>query len=121
MSPWIEGRGCVAVCVGSVSSSFTFLPRLKLTISVLFATDEAPVRAMVTFDALKSTRPGHGALAHVFMVRFTTKGAVAAGSLPLRRTSAAEPFSTTPPSGRSLKVLLATEVHVPALTGEKSQ
>jgi hypothetical protein len=44
-----------------------------------------------------------------------------AGSLPLLRTSAAPPFSTTDPSGRSEKALVAALVHCPALVAEKLQ
>src|SRR5438552_192865 len=122
MSPWIDGRGSVTLALPL--SSRVSMPLVKLTISVFSAAEEAPVIAAVTFVSSKATIDVHTVLAggaQVSMVRFTVKGAAAERLLPLRSTSPAPPFSTTPPSGRSLLVLLATVVQVPALAGEKSQ
>src|SRR2546421_3423099 len=122
MSPWIEGRGSVVLALPF--SSRTSMPLVKLMIAVWMAAVGAPVRAIVTLVSLKSTRLPHGLEAHVFMFKarlVTVYGGVADVLLPLRSTSAPEPFSTMLPSGRSLDTLFATELHRPALSGEKSQ
>jgi len=124
MSPWIDGRGSV-VELPPWSRKMSW-PRVKLTMLVFSVAEEAPVIVAVTLVSLKVgsvavehtvSTPG----VHVSMVRLTVNGAAAVVLLPLRSTSAAPPFSTTPPSGRSLLTLLAMVVQVPALAGEKDQ
>src|SRR3970040_960680 len=87
------------------------------------AASAAPTAAWLTLVVLKATRLAQLlVLAQVSILRLTALvGVAAAGSLPLRRTSAAAPFSTTDPSGRSENGLVATAVHCPALVAEKFQ
>ena len=60
--------------------------------------------------------------AQVYMVRLTAVVGDA-GSLPLRTTSPAPPFSTSGPSGRSENGLtpVGNGVHAPRLVGENTQ
>ena len=82
---------------------------------IFWAASTAPVRAAVMLAVLITTMAVHGAVAHVYIVRFTVNGPTATPpTLPLRRTSAAPPFSTTEPSGRSESMLPAIVVQVPA-------
>src|SRR5688500_1363671 len=121
MSPWIVGR--VSSTDELLFSSSQSLPRVY---SITFVCSDgvpavlAPVRAAVTEPSVNGVSPLQGATLQVSMLRFTTLVG-ADGSLPRRSTSPAPPFSTTPPSGRSLKVLFGLEVQRPALMGEKSQ
>src|SRR5258708_31761587 len=118
-SPWIEARGSVLLALPF--SSKKSLPYVKSMMFWLSAAVEAPVRVIGTFTLLKSTSDAHGALVQVCIVRVTVKGGSWVVLLPRRRTSAVAPFSTLGPSGWSLLALLATEVQVPALLGQKSQ
>src|SRR5918996_788573 len=83
----------------------------------------APSAACDTLVVLNATSPAQLALlVHVYMVRATVKGGFAtSGLLPRRSTSAAPPFSTVGPSGRSEYAPVPETVHRPALDGEKSQ
>src|SRR2546423_1855157 len=120
MSPCRGARGSVTSPLPF--SSNTSMPLVKLTMRVFSAASTALVRAAVTLVSLKSTSDVHGLAVQVFMTRAAVvNGADALLLLPLRRTSAAPPFSTTPPSGKSLNVLFATLVQVPALAGENVQ
>src|SRR6266853_692388 len=118
-------------CEMPVKTTFFFNDTPTTELYTLSLHDALPISSLTSFPSVKSTRfwasPDEVVVRavsppdwNVFMVRLTAHVGVkfvVGGLLPLRTTSATEPFSTNGPSGASDHLLKAVVVQSPAGRG----